>query len=374
MRNTQKMTGSRDEEDDVVVQPMGWRGELIRVRKERDGSSDGRRAGGGNLRRTSSTAGVTGVSRAVTSVVLSGPPGCLTCSRTIALRLTARRITCPRRPGSRKFQNLPEAQRQETFERGKRRYIFSRRARFPVRNRRIRSPAGSLGSGPTVNRSKARGRYNNSKHRFSKRRMPCAPRNTTSFIMRANKFGIKAPIYTPVCPTTAGTPTVSSVPWQKEILGDGQVASDLGVNAYGSMNGCIRLKADADDMDFEGDRDLGSVSCNESDTDQCSFQPASSVQQVEERIDHCLQRFELLSSNNSSLPSRTNASTQSLVAKVEEQENHIHYLEEVNMSLHQQLWATLEELTELRKRLTNDRTGSGAAVTDESLGDGSCAA
>ncbi|BFI43246.1 hypothetical protein MPTK2_8g16540 [Marchantia polymorpha subsp. ruderalis] len=223
-------------------------------------------------------------------------------------------------------------------------------------------------------RSKARGRYNNSKHRFSKRRMPCAPRNTTSFIMRANKFGIKAPIYTPVCPTTAGTPTVSSVPWQKEILGDGQVASDLGVNAYGSMNGCIRLKADADDMDFEGDRDLGSVSCNESDTDQCSFQPASSVQQVEERIDHCLQRFELLSSNNSSLPSRTNASTQSLVAKVEEQENHIHYLEEVNMSLHQQLWATLEELTELRKRLTNDRTGSGAAVTDESLGDGSCAA
>lgn len=155
MRNTQRMTGSRDEEDDVVVQPMGWRGELIRVRKERDGSdgsSDGRRAGGGNLRRTSSTAGVTGVSRAVTSVVLSGPPGCLTCSRTIALRLTARRITCPRRPGSRKFQNLPEAQRQETFERGKRRYIFSRRARFPVRNRRIRSPAGSLGSGPTVNR------------------------------------------------------------------------------------------------------------------------------------------------------------------------------------------------------------------------------
>ncbi|KAG6554040.1 hypothetical protein Mapa_003955 [Marchantia paleacea] len=224
-------------------------------------------------------------------------------------------------------------------------------------------------------RNKARGRHNKFKYRFSKRRVPCAPRNTTSFIMRANKFGIKAPFYTPLCPTTVGTPTISPAPWPKETLGDGQVASDLGVNAYGSMNGCIRLKADAEDFDVEGERDLGSTSCNESDTDQCSFQPASSVQQVEERIDHCLQRFELLSSsNNTNHFARTNFSNQSLVAKVEDQENHINYLEEVNMSLHQQLWAIQQELTELRRRLANDRTGSEIVVTDESLGDGSCAA
>ncbi|KAL2641494.1 hypothetical protein R1flu_009081 [Riccia fluitans] len=116
-------------------------------------------------------------------------------------------------------------------------------------------------------RNKARGgRYHKFKNRFPKRRMPCAPRNTTSFIMRANKFGIKAPFCTPFCPTAMGTPVISPAPWPKELLGDGQVASDLGVNAYGSMNGCIRLRADAMelDVDVDGEGNAGAVSLQQS--------------------------------------------------------------------------------------------------------------
>ncbi|KAL3677924.1 hypothetical protein R1sor_020880 [Riccia sorocarpa] len=248
---------------------------------------------------------------------------------------------------------------------------------MPMKETDLKSPVQTLKTLPCC-RNKARGgRYHKFKTRFPKRRMPCAPRNTTSFIMRANKFGIKAPFCTPLCPTALGTPVISPAPWPKELLGDGQVASDLGVNAYGSMNGCIRLKADAmEDFEVDGERDNGALSCNESVTDQCSYQPASSVQQVEERIDHCLQRFELLSNNssnsNSNSSSRANFSRQSLYAKMEDQENHINYLEEVNLSLHQQIWAIRQELTELRRRLENQgRSGSEIVVTDESLGDGS---
>lgn len=186
-------------------------------------------------------------------------------------------------------------------------------------------------------------------------RVPCAPYNTSSYLMRAGKLGVNAPLLSPATPAL-GTPVVSPSPWPSESLGDCEVAKELGVNAYGSMNGRIRLRSD--DMD----RDSGSSSCGESDTEHCDRHPADSVQQVEERIDHGLQRFEIL--YNADSPLRQHG-------VVSDEETHIQHLEEENLSLQQRLWAMSQELSHLRRRLGHD--GEFGVVSDESLGNGSCA-
>jgi hypothetical protein len=186
-------------------------------------------------------------------------------------------------------------------------------------------------------------------------RVPCAPYNTSSYLMRAGKLGVNAPLLSPATPALE-TPVVSPSPWPSESLGDCEVAKELGVNAYGSMNGRIRLRSD--DMD----RDSGSSSCGESDTEHCDRHPADSVQQVEERIDHGLQRFEIL--YNADSPLRQHG-------VVSDEETHIQHLEEENLSLQQRLWAMSQELSHLRRRLGHD--GEFGVVSDESLGNGSCA-
>lgn len=187
-------------------------------------------------------------------------------------------------------------------------------------------------------------------------RVPCAPYNTSSYLMRAGKLGINAPLLSPATPAL-DTPVVSPTPWPSESLGDCKVANELGVNAYGSMNGRIRLRSD----DIE--RDSGSSSCGESDNEHCGGRrPADSVQQVEERIDHGLQRFEMLYNPDSPLRQHAVAA---------DQETHIQHLEEENLSLQQRLWAMSQELSHLRRRLGHD--GEFGVVSDESLGNGSCA-
>ncbi|KAG0562062.1 hypothetical protein M758_9G129500 [Ceratodon purpureus] len=186
-------------------------------------------------------------------------------------------------------------------------------------------------------------------------RVPCAPYNTSSYLMRAGKLGVNAPLLSPATPALE-TPVVSPSPWPSESLGDCEVAKELGVNAYGSMNGRIRLRSD--DMD----RDSGSSSCGESDTEHCDRHPADSVQQVEERINHGLQRFEIL--YNADSPLRPHG-------VVSDEETHIQHLEEENLSLQQRLWAMSQELSHLRRRLGHD--DEFGVVSDESLGNGSCA-
>jgi hypothetical protein len=173
--------------------------------------------------------------------------------------------------------------------------------------------------------------------------------------MRAGKLGINAPLLSPATPVLE-TPVISPMLWPSESLGDCQVANELGVNAYGSMNGRIRLRSD--DME----RDSGSSSCGESEAEHCGRLPADSVQQVEERIDHGLQRFEMLYNADSPLRHQGVAT---------DQETHIQHLEEENLSLQQRLWAMSQELSHLRRRLGHD--GEFGVGSDESLGNGSCA-
>ena len=186
------------------------------------------------------------------------------------------------------------------------------------------------------------------------RGVPRAPYNTSSYLIRAGKLGINAPLLSPETPVLA-TPVISPSPWPTKSLGNGQVANELGVNAYGSMNGCIRLRAD-DDVE----RDSGLSSCGESDTEHCAHPHPllDSVQQVEERIDHGLQRFEMLFNVDDS-PLGHNG----LV--VADQEMHIQHLEEENLCLQHRLWAMSQELSHLRRRLGDE--AEPEAVSDESL-------
>lgn len=69
---------------------------------------------------------------------------------------------------------------------------------------------------------------------------PFAPRNTSSFIIRAKKYGGIASLVSPVTPDILKTPVFSPLP---EVLVD-MAKAEWGVNSYGSMKGFIRLKAE----------------------------------------------------------------------------------------------------------------------------------
>ncbi|KAJ7553655.1 hypothetical protein O6H91_06G107500 [Diphasiastrum complanatum] len=203
-----------------------------------------------------------------------------------------------------------------------------------------------------------------SKHRIEKphgKNVPCAPRNTTSFIMRSSKMGITAPLMSPATPLLQ-TPMVSPVSWPQESLGDGQAKNDFKVDAYGSMKGCIRLRDMAESDDCT-ELISGTSQNGESDGEHHLKKPASSLQQLEERLDHGLQRFELL--YNLRAPDRV------LSTRMEDQETHIAYLEEENLLLQQRLLQTQQELEKLRRRLSPPALSDFCC--DESIGDGSCA-
>ncbi|KAJ7529877.1 hypothetical protein O6H91_15G070100 [Diphasiastrum complanatum] len=191
--------------------------------------------------------------------------------------------------------------------------------------------------------------------------VPCAPRNTTSFIMRANKMGITAPVVSPATPLLQ-TPVVSPVSWPQESLGDGQVKNDFKVDAYGSMKGCIRLR-DMGGSDECTTPISATSQMGESDAEYHLKKPARSLQQLEERLDQGLQRFEMLY--------QLKAPDQVMYTRMEDQETHIAYLEEENWLLQQRLLQTQQELEELRRRL-NPGTLSDVCF-NESTGDGSCA-
>ncbi|CAM6052187.1 unnamed protein product [Sphagnum compactum] len=220
---------------------------------------------------------------------------------------------------------------------------------------------------------------NNNNNNKQRNRAPCAPYNTSSYLMRAGKLGINAPLLSPTTPALE-MPVISPAPWPQESLGDGMVANELGVNAYGSMNGRIRLRAA--DEGGAAERDSGGFSsCGESDTDHCERPPADSVQQVEERIEHGLQRFEILMAELPLEHQHHHHQQQQQhhhVPIIHDQETHIAQLEEENLCLQQRLWAMSQELLLLRRRLANQAAAGGGVpheiASDDSLGNGSCAA
>jgi hypothetical protein len=180
------------------------------------------------------------------------------------------------------------------------------------------------------NRLKARKFY--PKKKFNARFAPYAPRNTTSFIIRAKKSGGIASLVSPCPVTPAVLPTPILSP-SREMLGD-MAKEEWGVDGYGSMKGLIRLRDNHDDEDEED----GGGGSSESDVEEHV--------EVERRLDHDLSRFEMIYPNygggdyNNVLENR-----------VDDQDSHIAQLEEENLTLRERLFLMERELGDLRRRM-----------------------
>ncbi|GKE62033.1 hypothetical protein Tco_1512400, partial [Tanacetum coccineum] len=158
--------------------------------------------------------------------------------------------------------------------------------------------------------------------RFTKKKYsksaPLAPRNTTSFLIRAKKSGGLASLVSQCAVTPAVLPTPVFSP-ATEVLGD-MAKEEWGVDGYGSMKGLIRLRNDDDEGEGEG------------------------VIDVERRLDHDLSRFEMVYPSNGGERS-------SLENRVDDQDSHIARLEEENMVLKERLFYMEWEFGNLRNRL-----------------------
>ncbi|KAH7286415.1 hypothetical protein KP509_32G006000 [Ceratopteris richardii] len=171
---------------------------------------------------------------------------------------------------------------------------------------------------------------------------PAAPRNTTSFLMRAKRSGgiasfvSPSPVTPAVIPTPVMSPAVTSMG-----LGD-EANHEWGVDDYGSMNGLIRLRSLAlgDEMGDE----YGDTNDSESEVEQ----GAQSVQQLEERLDHDVSRFVM--TYPASRPHNMGLDDLD-IQRIDDQDSHIANLQEENMNLKERLYSMQQEVGDLRRRL-----------------------
>ncbi|PON48801.1 PRLI-interacting factor [Parasponia andersonii] len=182
------------------------------------------------------------------------------------------------------------------------------------------------------NRLKAR-KFYHPKKKFNNRFAPYAPRNTTSFIIRAKKSGGIASLVSPCPVTPAVLPTPIFSP-SREVLGD-MAKEEWGVDGYGSMKGLIRLRSPGND---EEDDEEGGGGSSESDVEEHV--------EVERRLDHDLSRFEMIYPNYSGTDYNN-----VLENRVDDQDTHIAQLEEENLTLKERLFLMERDLGDLRRRL-----------------------
>ncbi|XP_028759776.1 uncharacterized protein LOC114718582 [Neltuma alba] len=185
------------------------------------------------------------------------------------------------------------------------------------------------------NRLKARKFY--PKKKFNNRFAPYAPRNTTSFLIRAKKSGGIASLVSPCPVTPAVLPTPMFSP-SREVLGD-MAKEEWGVDGYGSMKGLIRLRSPGHDADVheEEEDEEGGAGSSESDVEEHV--------EVERRLDHDLSRFEMI------YPNYGVEYNNVLENRVDDQDSHIAQLEEENLTLKERLFLMERELGDLRRRL-----------------------
>uniref|UniRef100_A0A0D9XGI6 PRLI-interacting factor A n=1 Tax=Leersia perrieri TaxID=77586 RepID=A0A0D9XGI6_9ORYZ len=156
-----------------------------------------------------------------------------------------------------------------------------------------------------------------------------APRNTTSYLIRAKRAGGVASLVSP-CPVTPAvlpTPQLSPV---REVVGE-MAKEKWGVDGYGSMKGLIRLRSQVADV-LPGD-DSGS---GESDVEEHV--------EVERRLDHDLSRFEMLQ-----LPAAAGEDEDE--EDDDDDEARAARLEEENLTLRERLFLMERDMDDLRRRL-----------------------
>ncbi|XP_059278441.1 uncharacterized protein LOC132032756 [Lycium ferocissimum] len=187
--------------------------------------------------------------------------------------------------------------------------------------------------------------HNNSSNKGA----PFAPRNTSSYIIRAKKSGGIASLVSPCPVTPAVLPTPEFSP-SREVLVD-MAKEEWGVDGYGSMNGLIRLRSPGHDMEVhEEEEDEEGGGSSESDVEEHV--------EVERRLDHDLSRFEMIYPNNSNV----------LENRVDDQDSHIAQLEEENLILKERLFLMEREFGDLKRRLQSlERQGCGYEEINEEV-------
>ncbi|KAG8389081.1 hypothetical protein BUALT_Bualt02G0192100 [Buddleja alternifolia] len=192
-------------------------------------------------------------------------------------------------------------------------------------------------NGVNMNMNMNMGGNNNSKY-YNSRSAPYAPRNTTSFIIRAKKSGGIASLVSPSPMTPAVLPTPIFSP-SKEVLVD-MAKEEWGVDGYGSMKGLIRLRSLGHEMEPHEDEDEDEGGSSGSDVEEHV--------EVERRLDHDLSRFEMIyNPNNVGGMDYPNV----LENRVDDQDTHIAHLEEENLILKERLFLMERELGDLRRRM-----------------------
>uniref|UniRef100_A0A3Q7EC65 PRLI-interacting factor A n=1 Tax=Solanum lycopersicum TaxID=4081 RepID=A0A3Q7EC65_SOLLC len=156
--------------------------------------------------------------------------------------------------------------------------------------------------------------HNNNNNNNNNRTAPYAPRNTSSYIIRAKKSGGIASLVSPCPVTPAVLPTPMFSP-SREVLID-MAKEEWGVDGYGSMNGLIRLRS-----------------------------------------------FEMIYPNYSGTEYNN-----VLGNRVDDQDTHIAQLEEENLILKDRLFLMERELGDLRRRLLSlERQGRGYDEMNEEV-------
>ncbi|PIN22750.1 hypothetical protein CDL12_04536 [Handroanthus impetiginosus] len=188
------------------------------------------------------------------------------------------------------------------------------------------------------------------------RSAPFAPRNTTSFLIRAKKSGGIAPLVSPYPVTPAVLPTPIFSP-SREVLVD-MAKEEWGVDGYGSMKGLIRLRSPGHEMESHEDDEEDEGGSSESDVEEHV--------EVERRLDHDLSRFEMIydpSSQNVGGMEYHNV----LENRVDDQDSHIAQLEEENLILKERLYLMERELGDLRTRMMclERRGNRGGEINEE---------
>ncbi|KAL8259948.1 hypothetical protein R6Q59_027901 [Mikania micrantha] len=187
------------------------------------------------------------------------------------------------------------------------------------------------------NRLKARRYFPKKKFNHGGRSAPYAPRNTTSFLIRAKKAGGITSLVSPCPVTPAVLPTPIFSP-SREVLVD-MAKEEWGVDGYGSMKGLIRLRSPGNEADAPEDDEEEEGGSSESDVEEHV--------EVERRLDHDLSRFEMIYPNYSG----ADHSSYLLENRVDDQDTHIAQLEEENLILKERLFLMEREFDDLRMRL-----------------------
>eukprot|EP00250_Pteridium_aquilinum_P015984 c22874_g2_i1 orf=355-1164(-) len=199
---------------------------------------------------------------------------------------------------------------------------------------------------------------------------PEAPRNTTSYIIHSKSMGDAiAPVVTPSPFTPAVLPTPGPLPRYKDQFAE--EAKEWGVNGYGSMNGLIRMKtSNKKDGPLVPGEEEDDEAEEEEEEEENEGHYAQSLQQLEQRLDQGLNRFEMV------YPCITDAKqVPALQVLLVDQEHHISQLEEENLTLRERLSFIERELGDLRSRIHvleggSDHHESGEVVSEKSIGTG----